>query len=68
MEGLSFRQFLELQNETMTSSSDVAMFQRPTIGMVTREYPSEDPFFQYGQEDPFFKKMRKGDIKFKLVK
>ena len=67
--GLSFREFLELKNETMTSSSDVAAFHRIVMPMVTRQYPPEDPFFQYGQEDPFFKKLRnRKELKTSLVK
>ena len=55
---MTFKEFLAQKNETMTSTADVAHFQRIAIPMVTRQYPPEDPFFQYGCEDPFFKKLR----------
>jgi hypothetical protein len=63
---MTFKEFLEKIDETMTSTSCVANFQRITIPMVQRQYPQEITF----GEDPFFKKMRKQSkegLTFKLV-
>jgi len=52
-EGLSFKQFMKLQ-EVGTSTGDVAAFKRMTIpGQIKRQFPP------WGDEDPFFKKKKK---------
>ena len=52
-EGLSFKQFVKLQ-EVGTSTGDVAAFKRMTIpGQIKRQFPP------WGDEDPFFKKKKK---------
>ena len=62
---MTFKEFLELQNETATSTSCIASFQRITIPMITRQYPPEITF----GEDPFFKKLKeRKKLEFTLVK
>lgn len=50
---MKFRNWL-LKLEVSTSTGDIAGFQRPIMGMVTRKWLGP-----WADEDPFFKKKKK---------